>query len=415
MADVERVAPGSRSVDPAALVAQVTSGTAGLAPFGTAIRDMVADLSRTLRRHPALREAPAIAALAYWIRPAGVTQLRDHWDRLHTSDDVVLVPRGVAFHVPPTNVDTLFVYSWLLSALVGNANIIRLSPTAAAAGGMLLDTIAEVLARHPHIAASTAIVTYDRDDATTRALSQVDVRAIWGGDDSVRTIRAIEAAPRCIDLPFPDRFSFAVIDTDAVLSASDAEVDALVDGFINDAYWFDQLACSSPRLVIWHGDGGNGDVAARASGRFFSTMRARLDTARWGAAPSTVMRKLVFAADAAAEGTIERVDWTGGHTTIARLHDLTDVRRDGPGGGLFLEAHVPTIEGILDTLHTSDQTLTHYGLTRDHLRTLADSGRLRGIDRMVPIGQALRFSHLWDGLDLLRAFSRSVHIDASLQ
>jgi hypothetical protein len=409
VADVERVAPGSGSVDPATLVEHVTEGAIGLEPFGTAILDMVADLSRTLRRHPALRDAPAIAALAYWIRAASVTQLRDHWDRLHTSDDVVLVPRGVAFHVPPTNVDTLFVYSWLLSALVGNANIIRLSPTAAAAGGMLLDTIAEVLERHPHVAASTAIVTYDRDDATTRALSQVDVRAIWGGDDSVRTIRAIEAAPRCIDLPFPNRFSFAVIDAAAVLRASEPELDSLVDRFINDAYWFDQLACSSPRLVIWHGDDGD---AARASGRFFSTMRARLDTARWGVSPATMMRKLVFTADAAAEGILEHVDCTGGHTTIARLHNLADLRRDGPGGGLFLEAHVPTMERILDALRTSDQTLTHYGLTGEQLRMLANSGRLRGIDRMVPIGQALRFSHLWDGTDLLRAFSRCVEICA---
>lgn len=407
MADVQRIAPGSGSVDPATLVEDVTTGAAGLEPFGTAIREMVADLARTLRRHPALRDAPATAALAYWIRAASVTQLRDHWDRLHTSDDVVLVPRGVAFHIPPTNVDTLFVYSWLLSALAGNANIIRLSPAAAASGGVLLDTIAEVLERHPHIAASTAIVSYDRDDATTRTLSQVDVRAIWGGDDSVRAIRAIEAAPRCIDLPFPNRFSFAVIDAVAVLRASGPEIDALVDGFINDAYWFDQLACSSPRLIIWHGEG---DDAARASQRFFSTVRERLDTARWGAAPSTVMRKLVFAADAAAEGQVDRIDWTGGHTTIARLLDLGNVRRDGPGGGLFLEAHVSEIAEILEVLRASDQTLTHYGMTREQLRTLATSGRLRGIDRMVPIGQALRFSHMWDGLDLLLAFSRIVTI-----
>jgi hypothetical protein len=67
---------------------------------------------------------------------------------------------------------------------------------------------------------------------------------------------------------------------------------------------------------------------------------------------------------------------------------------------------------ILDVLAPTDQTLTHYGLTRDELRLLATSGRLRGIDRMVPIGQALRFSHHWDGLDLLRAFSRSVFIES---
>lgn len=97
---------------------------------------------------------------------------------------------------------------------------------------------------------------------------------------------------------------------------------------------------------------------------------------------------------------------------LARLLDIGDVRRDGPGGGLFLEAHVSAIAEILEVLRASDQTLTHYGLTREQLRTLATSGRLQGVDRMAPVGQALRFSHVWDGLDLLRAFSRGIVIEA---
>lgn len=406
MADVEQIAPSRQTVDPAALVDRITSAAVGLEPFGTPIRDMVDDLSRTLRRHPSLRHAPAIAALAFWIRPAGVKQLHKHWSRLNTMVDVVLVPRGVVFHIPPTNVDTLFVYSWLLSALVGNANIIRLSPAAAASGGALLTTVGEVLQRHPHVASTTAVVTYSRDEATTRALSQVDVRAIWGGDDSVRSIRAIEAAPRCIDLPFPNRFSFALVDARSVLKASEPEIESLVDKFVNDSYWFDQLACSSPRLVIWLG---TRDDAGLASNRFFTTLRLRLDTERWGSAPSTIMNKLTFAAGAAADGSIDRIDWANGHATVARLLGMANVRRDGPGGGFFFETHIPNIEDVLDVLRPSDQTLTHYGITREQLHRLAQSGRLRGVDRMVPVGQALQFSHLWDGLDLLSAFSRSVY------
>ena len=409
MADINQIAPDRITVDPDALVDRLGTATVGLEPFGTPIRDMVADLSRTLRRHPDLRDAPAIAALAFWIRPSGVKQLHEHWMRLQTSEDVLLVPRGVAFHIPPTNVDTLFVYSWLLSALVGNANIIRLSPAAAASGGVLLATISEVLRRHPDLASSTAIVTYDRDDETTSALSQVDVRAIWGGDESVRSIKSIGAAPRCIDLPFPNRFSFAVIDAAAVLRAPDTDIASLVDDFINDAYWFDQLACSSPRLVVWRGCAAD---AIGASDRFFATLRQRLDVTRWGAAPGTVMNKLVFAATAAADGAVNRIGWADGHTIVAHLNAVEYLRRDAPGGGLFLEANVTALDEILDVLAPTDQTLTHYGLTRDELRLLATSGRLRGIDRMVPIGQALRFSHHWDGLDLLRAFSRSLLIEA---
>jgi len=123
------------------------------------------------------------------------------------------------------------------------------------------------------------------------------------------------------------------------------------------------------------------------------------------------MNKLVFAVTAAADGTVNRIGWTDGHTTVAHLNAIEHLRRDTPGGGLFLEARITALEEILGVLEPTDQTLTHYGLTRDELQSLATSGRLRGIDRMVPIGQALRFSHHWDGLDLLRAFSRIVLIE----
>jgi len=33
-----------------------------------------------------------------------------------------------------------------------------------------------------------------------------------------------------------------------------------------------------------------------------------------------------------------------------------------------------------------------------------------GVDRVVPIGQALSFSNIWDGHDLLREFCREIEI-----
>jgi hypothetical protein len=36
----------------------------------------------------------------------------------------------------------------------------------------------------------------------------------------------------------------------------------------------------------------------------------------------------------------------------------------------------------------------------------------RGLDRIVPLGTALRFSHRWDGMDLLEVLTRGVVLDA---
>ena len=82
-------------------------------------------------------------------------------------------PRGIVFHLPPANVDTIFVYSWALSALAGNSNVVRISARSAGAADAILEALNEALAdADPVIAATQRMVTYGRDDAITAALSR---------------------------------------------------------------------------------------------------------------------------------------------------------------------------------------------------------------------------------------------------
>jgi len=66
---------------------------------------------------------------------------------------------------------------------------------------------------------------------------------------------------------------------------------------------------------------------------------------------------------------------------------------------------------LADILTSKDQTLCYFGFNRDDLTQLARILPTRSIDRMVPVGRALAFSHVWDGVDLLHAFSRRVDIN----
>ncbi len=61
--------------------------------------------------------------------------------------DALVFPRGNVFHVPPANVDTIFVYSWALSALAGNHNVVRISERSAAAAETILDALNGTLPR----------------------------------------------------------------------------------------------------------------------------------------------------------------------------------------------------------------------------------------------------------------------------
>ena len=84
----------------------------------------------------------------------------------------------MVFHVPPANVDTVFVYSWALSALAGNTNVVRISPRAGAAARAILDVWQEL--EEPVIARTQQMITYDRDDELTAKLSAAaDLRVLW--------------------------------------------------------------------------------------------------------------------------------------------------------------------------------------------------------------------------------------------
>ncbi len=54
------------------------------------------------------------------------------------------------------------------------------------------------------------------------------------------------------------------------------------------------------------------------------------------------------------------------------------------------------------------QTLCYYGVDPEKLRSVVTDGRLRGIDRIVPIGSAMDIGVIWDGYDLIHAMSRIV-------
>ncbi|RKJ31832.1 acyl-CoA reductase, partial [Butyricicoccus sp. 1XD8-22] len=100
--------------------------------------------------------------------------------------------RGTVFHIAPSNVDTIFAYSWMLSLLAGNRNIIRISSKEQP--NELLDTIIKELS-HPqfeNISRRTIICTYGYEEKATEILSSnCHTRVIWGGDITVQNIRRI--------------------------------------------------------------------------------------------------------------------------------------------------------------------------------------------------------------------------------
>lgn len=410
--------PGARDaagpLDPGARVdvEGLLGGMAGAGSLGVGderVRDFLGAFGRRLLRPELARRHPELASLGFFLRPRELARTVEET----RGGEHVRVPRGLVFHIPPANVDTVFVYSWALSALMGNRNVVRLSSRAGAVAALLVDTLLETLDEADRevaeaVAATQRIVSYGRSDAVTAALSAAcDLRVVWGGDRTVDEVRRHPLAPHARDLAFPDRSSFALVLASAWLAASPGTREALADGFAADAYWFDQAACSSPRTVFWVGAPAECD-AARDD---FTTCLARAVARRgWTVDAAMAVEKRVATYGLAADGAARAIGFHGNAVAGVVLTAPELAPRRWLGTGTFAHARIASPAELAGLVRRADQTMTYFGFARAELAELAATLAGRGVDRMVPIGEALSFHRVWDGVDLPAEFTRLLTI-----
>ena len=109
------------ALDDEALLTKLGEARRHLAtPFAAERVNLVAGVAETLlgpRRSTA--SGPA-AHFAFWTRRAALTKLAASF-AARVPQNTLARPRGLVFHLPPQNVETVFLYSWALSYLAGNA------------------------------------------------------------------------------------------------------------------------------------------------------------------------------------------------------------------------------------------------------------------------------------------------------
>ncbi len=373
----------------------------GSAPFSEQVLTFVDLLGRRLRSDPAVRPFPELVALGFWARRSNLQRLQDRFAAAYP--DAIRLPRGVAFHVAPANVDTIFVYSLVLSMLAGNANLVRISSRGGDQHGLLLGAINAALEEaDPALRRSLAIVQYERDQAITDAISaRVDLRVIWGGDETVRQVRQSPLAVNATELVFPNRFSMAVFDAAAWLSAPDSA--QLARRFVNDTFWFGQMACSSPRAVVWRGD----EAAVKdASASFWPAVEAAVAGADLAWEDAFAVEKLIGEQRTALKGEAEILPTSTNRVRVVRRSGTGSLGSPVPAGnGFFEEYRIQGLEDLAAIAADDWQTIVSHGISAEEWRA-AIGGGLRGVHRIVKIGDALNFSAVWDGVDLLAAMTR---------
>jgi len=320
-----------------------------------------------------------------------------------------LLPLGKTFHIAPSNVDTIFLYSSLIALICGNICLIKLSSQRTEQIDFIIDKLNSVLSQHSNFLKRLFVFNYGHNDEITRRISShIDLRVIWGGDNSVKEIRSIPLNPMARELTFPNRFSFTVMKSKEVIS-NQYELNSIVDSFLKDTIYFDQQACSSPRSLIWLGSQNDNQ---KAQDIFWKRYLERLPSKDYQNTPGMIMDRFVASNFLSAINLSKRVNSAIDYPTRLKVHDLNSqiLREIHPGNGLFYETEVQNIDQIAKQVKNTDQTLTYFGLDNSEISDLLSLISNRGLDRILPIGEALDFSVIWDGYDLIEAFTRKVVI-----
>ena len=78
--------------------------------------------------------------------------------------------------------------------------------------------------------------------------------------------------------------------------------------------------------------------------------------------------------------------------------------------GIIFQYHLKSINEILHLLSRKIQTISYLGLQKNDFLKILSSNKLKGIDRIVPVGQALNVDLKWDGYNIIERLTRVIDI-----
>ncbi len=422
------------------------SSLPALVPFDERVVDFLSDLSSAIRKDPEAKANPVIQTFAFFIRKSNLLQLKERHDTKGR------IGKGLSLHIAPSNVPINFAYSMVSGLLAGNPCVVRASSKDFDETKIicrLIDCLGE-----SDIKKYISVISYPHDKEITDYLSSlVNVRVIWGGDNTISEIRKSPIRPRCTEVCFADRYSMLIIDAAYLLekTASDESqsyMEQTSKMFYNDTYLFDQNACGSPRLIYWYGNEADIEKAKKI---FWDAVHTSL-IGRYDIQPVIAVDKTTMTYKASAEiPGCKIVPTEDNIITRVKIADLTKLPEgksladfEAPGG-FFFEYDSGSLEALKAIVDERFQTLTYICqdavsdidgrnsvsgafskdseedndkvvanksdidvLTRAEIINFIMTNGLKGIDRVVPIGHSADFDLVWDGYDLINYYTRIV-------
>ena len=375
-------------------------------PYDDLICRFVSDFSEYLNSLSAVNKYPDLKTLSFWCRKKNIQNLKD---KFYKNNNILRVGVGLVFHITPSNIPTNFAYSLLFGLLNGNSNIIKVPSKLFPQIDIICNCLENLLKKKKYLKIKKMIqvTRYSDNDTFTKTISSIcDARLIWGGNKSINDIRNFKLNERALDIAFSDRFSLCVIDAKKLLKLDKYEIERLIERFYNDTYLVDQNACSSPHLIIWLND-----KSKKIRNIFWKILNTQILKKYKQPEIASIEKYNQLCENILNLKNMKKYKIFNNLLyviTLGRLNEMTGNLRGK--WGFFYEYECSSLNKIKNFINKDFQTLTYFGLSKNSLVKFVLQNNLKGIDRIVPIGQALDINLNWDGYDLNKTLTRVVDI-----
>ncbi len=373
--------------------------------FDNRVLYFLSELSTILLKSELSNGFSDIASFAFFCRKSNLIKLK----RSYTNNEK-MYGRGLSFHIAPSNVPINFAFSLVFSLLAGNSCIVRVSNQDFPQVQIISRSIQLLFNKpeHSFISRYISIIRYDHDYEVTSFLSALcDVRIIWGGDHTIHEIRKSHLSPRSYDVTFANRYSICLINSEKYLESPDKIKEA--SRFYNDTYFFDQNACSSPRLICWVG---TREQATEAQNIFWDLLLDIIKLKKYKISTLSVIDKYNNLCKSTFDLDVNKI--SNYHDVLisrVSLNSLpTNFEMNLCHSGFFYEYLTYDLSSLRPVVTNKLQTITYIGFEPASLFSQLKNNNLLSFDRIVKSGYASDINLIWDGYDLINALSRCIQI-----
>ena len=375
-------------------------------PFNNLCIDFLEDFSKKLKNYKDLKSYPDLIYLMYWCRKERIKKLEHS-----LTDNQYRLGRGLIFHICPSNVPTNFVYSLFFGLLSGNSNIVKISSENSKEKSIIISILKNIFDKRKYkVLKNSNILTEYKASNTknTEFFSSVcDARVIWGGNKTINDIRKFWIPERSIDITFADRYSISVINLEILKNLNLNRLKILAKKFYYDSYLMNQAACNSPHFVFWVGK-----------------KNTKLQNSFWKELNEAVENNFIFddihivdkytnlMKNIIEHDKFNKINMYKNNLYVVDVNQKVNTIENIRGkNGTFFQKNINNLSKIKHSISKKCQTLTYFGFEKKELEVFLLNNNLSGIDRAVPIGNALNINPIWDGFNVLNELSRIIIIE----